>query len=828
MAKTQIDPEMDKEPKVPITPEQIAAISEDRRVSSLKSVQQQEAQRSSRAQAATQAQRSGWVAEAQAQAKASTPPKQPSVPPLSRDWKPEQSPLSIPAGTPSVQSPSMPFRPSGPTRQERLQQNIRDAEQTFREGKFLGMAPPEWVTNRPGQMNPNQSPVEQMQQPPQPGPVPLGSPSPNRPPAPMGLGDMLQQQGQPTPMGLGRGGQALPFNYDPNKIQRMYEQEQAMSSPAARQRSSDYDAARESLRKAAATVAADPRFSAEQRTAAFERIRGKMQELDANFAEGQDLMQSPSGFDQPPPEEFGLLQPGGLQPVGGGQLRNPETGDILETVRGPNGEVLPVNLRQPEIDALPPGTRYLDQSGKVQISGEATGRGRGSTQASGVAGARGEKTPQMPGTFATQEEAFAAYEKWAAKQVPGTTPGERSVTEAIIASIPDADVQDEVRAQVAGDPEAAAEILQQHAGFNVADRFEEERIKAFSAQQKARGERATRLGREMGLTPPEEKVPTVDPNKYFVETGTRGTTRIMRRGSNISMPGMYDENGDLRAAPENAAQLLDLEPNTEFVNVRNVTVGGLPGEPSVEKQVKLLPFAGEMANVGDFALPNDQRRKLANETAKISPRTADEWKSFEGALSQFSAVNEPWNPSGNPAQAQLQDLIHSFYRELSPAGRAAMTIQIAHSLGHKVDPNRAFRSTGWASKQIQEEQARQQAPSAPATQQDALKGVLQDQEARRQQRLSSRNLFGMLSPEDQEMVRKQMAASGMGEPSNMTIFTGQELEDLRKQRDKERRKMEVDAMAERGAPPSQEPYRPKTREEAIKGFADAWRKQRGI
>lgn len=699
--------------------------------------------------------------------------------------------------------------PARETRSERLARQGRDADITFREGKFLGMTPPNWVTNRPPSMDPNQSSAEQMVQylsqqqgmgggrfgaapqgmPPQPGPIPQGTPSPNRPPAPMGLGDM-SQQGQQMPMGLGEGGRALPFNFDPQAMEQSYQTTQ----PAMGPRGAEYDAARESLRKAAANVAADPRFSQEQRSAAFERIRSKMGELEANFAEGQDLMQSPTGFDAPPPEEFGLLQPGGLQPVGGGQLRNPDTGDILETVRGPNGEVLPVNLRQPEIDALPPGTRYLDQAGKVQVAGEAGGRRAAGGAAAGGA-ARGGAQPTTPGTFATQEEAFAAYEKWAAKKDPGTTRGEQQIISQVLASIPDEELRNDLQGQIAGDPTRAAEILQQHTQIPLAEEFESARLKEFSAEQKARGERAQRLGREMGLTPPEEKTPAVNPQQYFVETGTRGTTVIKRRGSNVAIPGVFDENGELRAAPQTAQQLMEIEPNTEFVNVRPSSGG---------KEFRILPFADERINVGDFALTNADRKRFANETAQIAPRRPEEWQAFEKALSQFAAVNEPWDPDNNPAQAQLESSVHAFYRELGPAGKAAMTMHVAHALGHRVDPTKPFQSTGWAAKRLPPSEPAPStgpsatAPTAPASQEDALKAVLQDQEARRQQRRQSVTALGLLPEETQKAVVAAMKARGMGEPDIGTKFTGAEIEEFQKAAERARERADIESMADRG------------------------------
>lgn len=879
MAKTPIDPEMVKRTNVPATPEQLAATAESRRSAALQAVQQQEAQRASRAQAAN------WVAEAKANSQAAlqrlqrdqpkqpsvTPlprdwkpePRQPSVPPLPQDWKPEPRPLSIPqqpGGASAV--PSSPSRPQGPSRAEKLRQNVQDAEVTFREGKFLGMSPPEWVTNRPDQMDPNRSAVAQMteylgrqpgigqpqqmqpQMPAQPGSVPQGSPSPNRPPAPMGLGDM-SQQGQQMPMGLGEGGRALPFNFDPQAMEQSYQTTQ----PAMGPRGAEYDAARESLRKAAANVAADPRFSQEQRSAAFERIRSKMGELEANFAEGQDLMQSPTGFDAPPPEEFGLLQPGGLQPVGGGQLRNPDTGDILETVRGPNGEVLPVNLRQPEIDALPPGTRYLDQAGKVQVAGEAGGRRAAGGAAAGGA-ARGGAQPTTPGAFATQEEAFAAYEKWAAKKDPGTTRGEQQIISQVLASIPDEELRNDLQGQIAGDPTRAAEILQQHTQIPLAEEFESARLKEFSAEQKARGERAQRLGREMGLTPPEEKPPAVDPNRYFVETGTRGTTVIKRRGSNVAIPGIFDENGELRAAPQTAQQLMEIEPNTEFVNVRPSSGG---------KEFRILPFADERVNVGDFALSNEQRRKFANETAQIAPRRPEEWQAFEKALSQFAAVNEPWDPDSNPAQAQLERSVHSFYRELGPAGKAAMTMHVAHALGHVIDRDpktgSAFKSTGWAAKKIP--------PQNPAPKDDknrtalnqmipAMARLMEDEgvmtrfrrgitgatgeetNASKRDRQAVeivKTLASSLeeqfpgiergSPEFKKRAGEAIAALIESNRDSLPDSTSAEALKVMQQR-----LMEGFGIKPEAAPPPPAAFRPKNRDEMVKGFADAWRKGR--
>jgi hypothetical protein len=90
----------------------------------------------------------------------------------------------------------------------------------------------------------------------------------------------------------------------------------------------DYIRAYEQLEKSRQAVAVDPRFSPEQRQQAFERIAARADELDQGYLAGQEMMQSPIGYDMPPSEEFGIMQ-GGLETVGGGQIRNPATGDIM-------------------------------------------------------------------------------------------------------------------------------------------------------------------------------------------------------------------------------------------------------------------------------------------------------------------------------------------------------------------------------------------------------------------------------------------------------------------------------------------------------------------
>jgi hypothetical protein len=198
----------------------------------------------------------------------------------------------------------------------------------------------------------------------------------------------------------------------------------------------------------------------------------------------------------------------------------------------------------------------------------------------------------------------------------------------------------------------------------------------------------------MGIEVPEtQPAPKVNPNRYLIETGNQGTTRIRRRGNRqFSIPAVRGSDGEFRPAPNTVRELADLDVDSEFVNIKP-TEGG--------RQIRVLPFSAKTVNLENFALDDEQRAILSSEAVSIRPRTAQEWNRFEDELRKFEVTNEVWDPNSlSPAQQQLQSLVKEFYRELSPKGVAAMTMYIAHSLGHEVSEDRDFTSTGWVKKQI--------------------------------------------------------------------------------------------------------------------------------
>lgn len=547
--------------------------------------------------------------------------------------------------------------------------------------------------------SPMGSPFQQGQQP----MMPMLQPSPGQ----QGQQPMMPGQGQQQPpMGMpSRGGNPMmpPGGFqDPGA-----EYEQDLRGGRFGQADKDagmyrgfteeaYTKSYEQLEKARQAVAADPRFSPEQRRLAFEKIAARADELDQGFNEGRGVLQSPTGYDAPPPEEFADMQDVGLQPMQDGRMRNPETGDILQTMRAPNGQVVPVTADQVEIDALPEGTRYMNPAtGKMEVAGEAGGRGgaRGGGRSGGQAGT-GAQQPM------TQEEAIAAFEKWSKGMDPGSTPEERRILNDVIGGLEDPEKQENLLAMAASDPISAIEALQRD-GIDVSEQLEEARINAFAREQKARGDRTARIAKALGIEQPEEVKPPVDPTKYRTRVGSRGTMVVRRRGSEIDIPAVMGEDGQPRPAPVQARQLADLEVDTEFANIQRLPDG---------REIRVLPFESEMVNLENFALTDSQRKALAKETSNIRPRKPEEWQKFEGLLQKYQTVNEPWDPKNlTPAQSQLVDAVNSFYSEMQPTARAAMTLYIAHSLGYRVDKNRPFTSTGWASKTEQGLQTAKQA-----------------------------------------------------------------------------------------------------------------------
>lgn len=601
----------------------------------------------------------------------------PNVPPLDPNWKRPEDPMNPPlpqnapsngyatqppnSYTPKYGSSTSASQPSHGWPNEGAALGARDAN-----GNFFGLSGGSALPV------PGQQPQQTSQNPFQ------GFPKQNIPSQQHGIGMPQQQAYEP---GMGPGG-AMPA---PSQNGLSYQgMKPSTLSPQGTTPNEAYTSAREQLTKAAMNVARDPRFSQEQKAAAFERIKARADELDQGFAAGKDLMTSPTGLDTPPPETFGEIQPVGLTPIGQGALRNPETGDILNTVRAPNGQIIPANLTQSQIDSLPQGTRYMTPEGKMEIAGGPSGSSRSSSTRS--VSANGQE--QL-----TQEDAYKQYEKWSKANMPMTTPEEIRIKDLVLNQLMDDSVRKQAEAELAANPDAAAQILTKYAvpgGADVSSELEQARISAFTKDFKSSKERSLKIAKQLGIAPPEEKKPTINPNHYIIQQGSRGTMRIYRRGSALEqgIPAVEGPDGELRPAPTAPRELADLEVNTEFANVR-------PAPNGLETRV--LPFQKQMVNLGNFALSDRQRMAFSKEMQHIAPRSRQEWDQFSNALQQYGVVDEPWDPRNlTPAQQKLQGLVNNFYRELQPEGRAMMTMYIAHSLGHKVDPTRGFTSTGWA------------------------------------------------------------------------------------------------------------------------------------
>jgi len=624
------------------------------------------------------------------------PPENPNNPPLPKDWKPAANPNNpplprdgqpLPGGALSTQPPagyipavgkrntggsggSQPGYGAASPEGFYYGTNIKAPTQAdtdaFRQG--LGLAPSTKPNIDPqtGQVTASdafkqrqaQLPFMQGQQQPQP---------------------FMQPGQQQAPMGMGMGGG------NPLMPQGGYQSPQANQPQFDRQAPDPaYQRAYEELEKARQSVAADPRFSPEQRALAFQKIASRADELDQSFAEGAALKRSPYGMAAPPAEEFADVQGTGLQPMQDGRIRNPETGDIMRSVRAPNGQLVPVATDQVEVDALPEGTRYMDAAtGKMMIAG-ASGTG-GRSQAASAGGSRAKAQGAM-----TPEDAFAAFEKWGKANDVGTTMEERQVISNAIDAVADEDQRDQLKEMMKSDPQAAMDALNS-SGVDIGSQLQQARIKAFARSQKERSEQTKQLAAEMGIEQPEEVKPPVDPNKYRTRVGNRGTMVVRRRGSGIDIPAEIGPDGQPRPAPRQMRQLADLEVDTEFANV-------VPAENGMETRV--LPFGKQMVNLGDFALTDAQRKAFANETSQIEARRPEEWGKFEDLLQQFQTTDEVWDPNNpTPAQAKLEDIVGKFYGELQPEGKAMMTMYIAHSLGYKIDKNQPFSSTGWAKDQ---------------------------------------------------------------------------------------------------------------------------------
>ena len=564
-------------------------------------------------------------------------------------WSPENDPLGIAqnsrAGSPMPAQPSM-NSPALPNQPEVLPATQR-AQQAAQQ-RFQGMQQSQQGQQQQGQFS-------------QPAQSPFGQP-------------------QQTPMGMPDGGSSNPMA-TPGGFQ--YDQPNAKPSRFGKGVEDTYTKSYEELERARQAVAADPKFSPDQRRQAFERIAARADELDQGFNDGRDLISSPSGFDAPPAEEFADAQGGGLQTMQDGRVRNPQTGDIMRSMRGPNGQLVPVTSDQVEIDALPDGTRYMDaNTGKVEIANATSTGGKPSAGGTRSTGSAASSTEPL-----TREQAMSNYEKWNKGADPMSTNEERAVLNDAINAIADPDQQEQLRAMVQSDPEAAMSAMQQ-GGVDLAPQLEEARINAFVREQKQRETRSNQIAKAMGIEEPEaEAKPFIDPTKYRTRVGNRGTAVIRRRGSNIDIPAIMGSDGRAMPAPRQMNQLSDLEVDTEFANI-------VPDQNG--REVRVLPFGKQTVNLGNFALTDPQRKIFAKETGKIEARSPETWNTFENLIQQFQSSGEAWDPK-NPtgAQQQVQEIVSNFYRELGPEGKAMMTMYVAHGLGFKVDKNRAFTSTGW-------------------------------------------------------------------------------------------------------------------------------------
>jgi hypothetical protein len=445
---------------------------------------------------------------------------------------------------------------------------------------------------------------------------------------------------------------------------------------------SSYKEAISQLEKSRDLIRNDKRFSPEQRAQAFAKIEERAQELKQSYSEGKQLDSSPTGYDAPPPEQFAEVQQGtGLQSTQDGSFRNPATGDIMPSVVAPNGQRVPGPQNQSEIDSLPPGTRYMDREGKLQMT-PAVGGGQGRSASAGT----GTQRAAGDSAFTTAEDALAAYEKWSKGQDPASTPSERQVIASAVASIADPNQREALTQMMKNDPEAAVAALQEQ-GIDLNDELDQARIQDFAKEQNAKVDRSKRLAKAFGIDVPEAKKPALNPERYLVQQGSRGNMQVVRRGSKIAIPLIDGPNGEQIPAPTQMRQLGDLEVDTEFANI-------VPQENGDE--LRVLPFSEQTVNLGNFALNDAQRKLFSKETSNIRARPPEEWAKLEDLLQKFQTTDEAWDPENSQAQAQLEEIVGNFYGELDAPGRAMMTMYIAHSLGYKIDKGRGFDSTGWA------------------------------------------------------------------------------------------------------------------------------------
>ena len=593
------------------------------------------------------------------------PPVNPNNPVLPQDWAP---PGGIPARSPSRMGPPAPPGVGGTSGGYHLGTDIPAPPPPRRPGAPIrspaGQQPPQ-APQPPGQPQPPQAP-QPPQQPQQPGaqqPEQQSAPyNPLYPTSPTNLPPEI-----PAPdLGAGDFGPAdRASNLPPGGTQQEYK-----------------DAIVE-LNRSMRSVADDKRFSPEQRAQAIEKIRAEADRLKQAYSEAKPLDSVEYGLDAPPPEEFAEVQQGtGLRSTQDGGFLNTTTGDTMPSARAANGQLVPVPGSQSAIDKLPPGTRYIDQAGKLQMTPAADGgQGRSASAGTGTQRAAGGNAPM------NKDEALAAYDKWDSKQDPASTPSERRVIADAVAQITDPNQREQLTEMIKSDPEAALAVLQGQ-GMDLNDELEQARIQEWAKQEKSKVDRSKRVAKEMGIEVPEEKKPSFNPEWYRIEQGSRtGSRQGVRRGSKIAIPLIEGPNGEDILAPTQMRQLADLEVDTEFANIVTRENGD---------ELRVLPFSQQTVNLGNFALNDAQRKLFSKEASNIRARPPEEWAKLEDLLQKFQTTDEAWDPENSNAQAQLEAIVGNFYGELDAPGRAMMTMYIAHSLGYKIDKGRGFDSTGWA------------------------------------------------------------------------------------------------------------------------------------
>ena len=596
------------------------------------------------------------------------PPVNPNNPVLPQDWAP---PGGIPARSPSRMGPPAPPGFGGASGGYHLGTDIPAPPPPRRPGAPIkspaGQQPPQ-APQPPGQPQPPQAaqPPQPPGQPQQPGaqqPEQQSAPyNPLYPTSPTNLPPEI-----PAPdLGAGDFGPAdRASNLPPGGTQQEYK-----------------DAIVE-LNRSMNSVANSKLFSPEQRAQAIEKIRAEADRLKQAYSEAKPLDSVEYGLDAPPPEEFAEVQQGtGLQSTQDGGFLNTTTGDTMPSARAANGQLVPVPGSQSAIDKLPPGTRYIDQAGKLQMTPAAGGgQGRSASAGTGTQRAAGGGAPM------NEEEALAAYDKWSKGQDPASTPSERQVIASAVAQITDPNQREQLTEMMKSDPEAALAVLRDQ-GIDLNDELELARIEDFANEQRARGKRSKQLAKSLNIDVPEEKKPALNPERYRIEQGSRtGSRQAVRRGSDIAIPLIDGPNGEQIPAPRQMRQLADLEVDTEFANIVTRENGD---------ELRVLPFSQQTVNLGNFALNDAQRKLFSKETSNIRARSPEEWAKLEDLLQKFQTTDEAWDPENSNAQAQLEAIVGNFYGELDAPGRAMMTMYIAHSLGYKIDKGRGFDSTGWA------------------------------------------------------------------------------------------------------------------------------------